>query len=144
MWTPVGSGVEGGGGGVVLALTLYDNALIAGGDFDVAGGIPAPYVARWDGVGCVTSPRRRGADVWKDFPCTRTTSSLAGISPWRAEFRPTTSPGGRSGLDRLGSGLDGKPAALTVVGTDLYVTGLFSTAGGKPSANIAQVARRLA
>jgi hypothetical protein len=34
----------------VRALAVYDDALYVGGDFTTAGGVPAKYVARWDGL----------------------------------------------------------------------------------------------
>jgi hypothetical protein len=42
-WQACGSGI----GGNVWALSALDGALIAGGDFLTAGGIPSPYLARW-------------------------------------------------------------------------------------------------
>jgi len=51
-WSPLGSGL-GTGFGDVLALAVYDDgggaALYAGGNFDMAGGVAAIGVARWDG-----------------------------------------------------------------------------------------------
>src|SRR4030095_271250 len=40
-----GSGVD----GTVSALTVYNDNLIAGGDFTTAGGNPASNIAQWDG-----------------------------------------------------------------------------------------------
>ncbi|MFZ1947515.1 MAG: hypothetical protein WAW06_08195 [bacterium] len=52
-WHRLGSGVAGGDGPqyppCVLALAVYGNDLIAGGDFDHAGEISVSGVARWDG-----------------------------------------------------------------------------------------------
>ncbi len=53
-WSALGSGVS-GGSAVVRALAVYDDgagggpALFVGGDFEVAGGIAAQGLARWDG-----------------------------------------------------------------------------------------------
>jgi len=48
-WTAVGTGVNGN----VSALTIFDDgsgpALVAGGSFTMAGGVPARRVAKWDG-----------------------------------------------------------------------------------------------
>jgi len=50
-WSAVGSGVA--GGDWVAALTVFDDGggpcLYVGGDFTEAGGVPADYVARWNG-----------------------------------------------------------------------------------------------
>jgi len=49
-WSPLGAGMSGTG---VFALTAFDDgtgpALYAGGAFQMAGGGPAKYVAKWDG-----------------------------------------------------------------------------------------------
>jgi len=48
-WADVGGGVSGGEIPRVHALAVYNGDLIAAGDFDFAGGVPAFNVARWDG-----------------------------------------------------------------------------------------------
>ncbi len=45
LWAPLGSGLN----GPVLALAIYNNKLIAGGNFTTAGGNGANYIAAWDG-----------------------------------------------------------------------------------------------
>jgi cysteine-rich repeat protein len=49
-WSALGSGMQGTG---VVALTAFDDgggpALYAGGHFDHAGGVPASFIAQWDG-----------------------------------------------------------------------------------------------
>ena len=51
-WSALGSGLEASSGagtsGEALALAP-DGTLYVGGGFDVAGGLPAPYIAAWDG-----------------------------------------------------------------------------------------------
>ena len=44
-WQPLGSGLN----GAMRALTVYDNQLIAGGNFTTAGGISANGIAAWNG-----------------------------------------------------------------------------------------------
>jgi len=44
-WQPLGEGLN----GPVIALTVYNGRLIAGGDFTEAGGQPANNIAAWDG-----------------------------------------------------------------------------------------------
>ncbi|MFM9957761.1 MAG: hypothetical protein ACKVZJ_06775 [Phycisphaerales bacterium] len=51
-WLPMGSGMTGGGGsfGTVVAVTTAPNGdVIAAGNFNTAGGVPAANVARWNG-----------------------------------------------------------------------------------------------
>lgn len=61
-WSPVGGGTD----GPVHALTVFDDfmgggpRLYAGGIFHTAGGVPAAYLARWDGTSW--SPVGGGAD----------------------------------------------------------------------------------
>jgi len=51
-WHALGGGLAGSGffPGVVYALRVVDDELIAGGAFETADGLPAPNVARWDGT----------------------------------------------------------------------------------------------
>jgi hypothetical protein len=48
-WASLGGGVSGGSIPRVNALADFNGDLVAGGDFDFAGGVPAFNVARWDG-----------------------------------------------------------------------------------------------
>lgn len=48
-WSALGSGITGGEIPRVHALAVFDGDLIAAGDFDFAGGVPAFNIARWDG-----------------------------------------------------------------------------------------------
>jgi hypothetical protein len=45
-WSPLATGVD----GHVIALTVYNGELIAGGDFLTAGGVTVSNIARWDGA----------------------------------------------------------------------------------------------
>jgi hypothetical protein len=51
-WAPLGSGMSNGSG--VFGLTVFDDgtgpALYAGGNFALAGGVPADNIAKWDGT----------------------------------------------------------------------------------------------
>jgi hypothetical protein len=52
-WAPMGTGMGGGSPRTVWALTtLPNNDLVAGGEFTTAGGVVAPYIARW---GCIAT-----------------------------------------------------------------------------------------
>ncbi|TDE02429.1 choice-of-anchor D domain-containing protein [Jiangella asiatica] len=48
---PAGAGVSHEREPAVLAMTVYDGALLVGGSFSHAGGVPVNHVARWDGTG---------------------------------------------------------------------------------------------
>jgi len=47
-WSPLGSGMS-GTEPFVYALAVYNNELIAGGNFTSAGGVSANYIAKWNG-----------------------------------------------------------------------------------------------
>lgn len=51
-WSEVGGGVLGigGGNGQINDMLIYHNKLYVFGDFSTAGGVPAQYIASWDGV----------------------------------------------------------------------------------------------
>ncbi len=102
-WSDVGGGMSGGGafGATVYALCVYDDgagpALYASGSFTIAGGEPAPLIAKWDGA------------AWSD----------------------------------VGGGLTGLDARVMLVHDDgsgpaLYVGGPFSSAGGAPIVSLAR------
>jgi len=42
-WEAVGTGMN----GQVKSLTVYDNKLLAGGEFDSAGGVSSNHIAAW-------------------------------------------------------------------------------------------------
>jgi hypothetical protein len=46
----------------VMALTVYNGVLIAGGDFTTAGGASAQHIASWNGSGW--APLGDGLDAW--------------------------------------------------------------------------------
>lgn len=66
-WSPLGSGVSGGASPSVYALARLANGdIVAGGDFNNAGGTPAAAIARWNG----TSWAALGAGVSGPAPIT--------------------------------------------------------------------------
>jgi hypothetical protein len=122
----------------VLALTEWDGKLIAGGYFTEAGGIPAAYVAAWDGqawasLGSGMNDRVRGLTVFQGKLVACGSFTIAGGNPanriamWDgASWAP------------LGSGLDNRADAVGVYGDHLYVGGFFLNAGGQTVNRIAK------
>jgi hypothetical protein len=51
-WSDVGGGVMGqfGGNGQIHDMKVYNNELYVAGVFSTAGGVPAQYIAKWDGT----------------------------------------------------------------------------------------------
>jgi trimeric autotransporter adhesin len=142
-WTPLGSGVAiqhpSYGRAAVYALTVYDGALIAGGVFTSAGGVPASFVARWDGFSW--SALGSGMDDWVAALAVHEGELFAGGRFYEA--------GGRSvrGLARwngsswrsAGAILYDKVTALAVYRKSLIVGGSFSSAGGVAAWNVARL-----
>src|SRR5437870_5829605 len=52
VWETLSSGLN----GPVYVMENYNDNIIAGGDFTLAGGVSAHYIARWDGAGWYPLP----------------------------------------------------------------------------------------
>ncbi|HZM00766.1 MAG TPA: hypothetical protein VFD43_10985 [Planctomycetota bacterium] len=150
-WSALGSGVSSPlGWAVVNALTTIETssgpALFAGGDFDLAGGLPAASVARWDGASW--SALGGGIDGFVE--------ALAGFDDGSGEalvagglvYHPGS--GSQRGLAQwrdsgwewLGSGPDGEVHAALVhddgSGAAVYVGGDFAIGGVEGSNHVAR------
>jgi hypothetical protein len=139
-WSALGSGLGGANSLWVDALTLLGSDLYAGGSFSTAGGVATRGVAKWDGTnwsalglgvfGNVTALVSLGNDLYVGCGAWATNSGGApvlvnGIAKWDGT---SWSP--------LGSGVGGgRVYALAVSGTNLYVGGDFSLAGGISATN---------
>jgi hypothetical protein len=142
-WSPI----EGMYLDTILALASYEEQLIVGGTFTIAGGVSAGAIAAWNGSywmdlgggmrGDSLSPARVYAlAVYHGQLIAAGDFSVAGsfpadnIAAWNGVF---WSP--------LGSGLNGgespRVRALTVYNDELIAAGNFSSAGGDPAGNIA-------
>jgi trimeric autotransporter adhesin len=134
-WSPVGDGVD----RIILALLADGTDLYAAGPITRAGAARVDGVARWDGSawsavgsgitedGAVYALAKHRGDivaagtfVTTDAPSTRFLAVLDG-SRWMP----------------LGSGIDSTAFALSSVGDDLVVGGLFLNAGGSSSLRVA-------
>jgi len=127
----------------VDALSLSGSNLYAGGRFTSAGGVPAYYVAKWNGIewspvgsgvdGYVYGLAVSGQDLYVGggFARARNSSGVAvtvnGIAKWNG-----------TNWSALGSGLSGTAMALAFSGNSLYVGGDFTSAGGTAANNIAK------
>ena len=149
-WDDLGGGVLGGLHPEVYALCVYDDgngpALYVGGSFDSAGGVAAPYLARWDGthwsaVGSGVGGVVRCMCVFDDGsgPALYIGGqflSAGGVTANRIARWDGTS------FTPVGGGAGNPIRALQVfddgTGPSLYATGLFGMAGGQPAAHIAR------
>jgi Secretion system C-terminal sorting domain len=132
-WVALGSGTN----SQVMALTTYNNKLVAGGFFTSAGGVSANHVAQWDGSG------------WSSIG-----PGISGIVYAVASGNGKLYAGGLSGSfqciaswdgtswSNLGSGVGGGTYpyvfSILVYGTDVYAAGLYTIAGGQTVNGIAK------
>jgi trimeric autotransporter adhesin len=138
-WHPLAEGLSNTNGiTIVDALTTFDDDLIAGGNFQVAGGTSALRIAKWDG----TAWHPMGAGMNGSVNCLTTfngnliaggefniagSSSAKGIARWDGtSWAP------------LGAGIEGSVNALAVYKGELIAGGTFTIAGGAPANRIAK------
>ncbi|HXJ60727.1 MAG TPA: hypothetical protein VNU68_29130 [Verrucomicrobiae bacterium] len=143
-WSALGSGLN----LFVYALAVSGSDVYAGGRFTTAGGVPANKIAKWDGSSWsalglgITDPYPAevyalavsGSDVYAGGSFTNVDGAFApGIAKWDG-----------SGWSALGSGIgrtdsySPSVSALAVSGSNLYVGGSFTTAGGNVANSIAK------
>jgi hypothetical protein len=146
-WSALGSGMNSN----VLALAVSGQDLYAGGWFTSAGGTAATNVAKWNGSSWsalgsgiavldqwsgVHALAISGTDLFVGGRFIRAGGIAAtNIAKWNGSSWSALG----SGIRKPGS--DGYPSgvrALTISGTDLYVGGVFTTAGGIAATNIAK------
>lgn len=147
-WTTLGYGLRpknSAGTAAVYALEVTSDSIYAGGSFGLAGEVRASNVARWDRNGTTWSAIGKGTNGWVtalavdvDYVYagglfTRAGSARAnGIARWNGKA-----------WKKLGKGLKGQPGArpavngLSVIGSDVYAAGGFTSAGGCPTAGMA-------
>jgi len=139
-------GVSGTPHGTVTALTVWNGDLIAGGEFDTAGGQTVNRIARWDG------------SAWHSFTSggqIGMSGSMRALTVWNGDLIAGghfTTAGGQT-VNRIarwdGSawhpfesdgeiGMSGFVTALTVWNGDLIAGGGFTTAGGQTVNHIAR------
>jgi hypothetical protein len=122
----------------VWAFTVYNNELIAGGNFTTAGGVSANYIARWNGtrwapLGSGMNDAVRDLTVYNgELIAGGRFTTAGGVSASRIARWDGTS------WAPLGSGMGGGQRydhveALTVYNGELIAGGWFTTAGGNAS-----------
>ena len=145
-WSALGSGINGG----ASALAVSGSTLYAGGYFNTAGGVLASNIAKWNGSSW--SAMGSGGAVYEGTPTAVSAlavstsgilyvggpfTTLNGVSAnGIAQWNGSSWSGLGSGLTYYGSAATGE--ALAVSGNNLYVSGLFDTAGGVAVDGIAE------
>lgn len=143
-WRRFGSGF--GSNGICGALAVFDSVLIAGGEFDMAGVASVDNIAKWDSVtgwsrlgtstmselnGRVTDLRIFEGDL---YACGFFTGTISGIPTLHvARWQPV-------GLkwEDVGGGVSGDANALWEYGGELFIGGLFDSAGTVAARNVAR------
>jgi hypothetical protein len=148
-WSALGSGISGegeGGGPSVSALAVSGSTLYAGGDFSMAGGSPANYIAQWNASswsavgsgmnGAILALAVSGSTLYAGGDFTNAGSSPANnIAQWNGSSWVALG----AGMSGVGSNGDGPVVyALAVSGSTLYAGGIFTTAGSSAANYIAQ------
>jgi hypothetical protein len=137
-WDSLGSGITGVGGTWVEALALYDNKLMAGGEFTRAGGVSANYIASWNGSSWDTLGSGMNGSVYaltvydNKLIAGGEFTTAGGVSANRIASWDGSS------WSPLGSGMNSGVYALAVYDNKLIAGGYFTTAGGRVSKYIAQ------
>ena len=131
-WSALGTGVN----GRVHALAVLGSDLYAGGTFTLAGGSNANYIAKWNGSvwsplgtgmnDAVLALTVSGSDLYAGGAFTMAGGTSAnGVAKWNGSVWSALGPGVSVGLP---FGYDVR--ALAVSGSNLYVGGFFTIAGG--------------
>jgi len=143
-WSSLGTGSSNGVSGDVFALAVVGNEVVVGGDFTSAGGVSANRVARfntqtntWSSLGTGSSNGVDGggvealAVVGNEVFVGGGFTSAGGVSANRvARFNTQTNTWSTLGTGSS-NGVNGPFVyALAVVGNEVYVGGLFTSAGG--------------
>ena len=149
-WLGSGPGLNGS----ASALAVLGNNLVAGGDFTTAGGLSANHVAKWNGSSWLALGT--GISGTNDYGLGPTVSALAASGSNLYVGGVFGMAGGvtannialwnGSSWSALGTGILGTNdygslpgvSALAVSGSNVYVGGVFGTAGGVSANNIAQ------
>ncbi|HEX2897134.1 MAG TPA: hypothetical protein VHP63_03690, partial [candidate division Zixibacteria bacterium] len=145
-WSSLGSGIttEDFFIGGVRALIVYDGKLIAGGDFNGAGGISANNIASWDGTNWSPLANGTGGEVRSMIIYDNkvivggTFTFVSGVpANYIASWNGNSWSGLGAGLEYNGVGFPRGALALTVFNNKLIAAGRFTSAGGAPAYHIA-------
>ncbi|PWU19160.1 MAG: hypothetical protein C5B50_07290 [Verrucomicrobia bacterium] len=144
-WSALGSGMN----GAVNALAVSGSVVYAGGAFTMAGGNPANYIAQWNGSSW--SALGSGMSGDGNFATTVYALALSGGTLYAGGYFTNAGGAAANAITRwdgtnwspLGSGMTRSGYgpwvyALLVSGNTLYAGGMFDTAGGVATLNIAQ------
>jgi hypothetical protein len=121
---------------MVSALAVSGTNLYAGGRFNIAGGVSATNIAKWDGN--AWSALGSGMSGSVHALAVSGSNLYAGGGDGGPKAANYIAKWDGSTWSALGSGVDYSVYALAVSGTDVYAGGEFATAGGTPASYIAR------
>jgi N-acetylneuraminic acid mutarotase len=149
-WSTLGTGSSNGVNGLVNALAVVGNEVVVGGFFTSAGGVSANRVARfntqtntWSLLGTGSSNGVNGfvnalAVVGDEVVVGGEFTSAGGVSANRvARFNTQTNTWSSLGMFSS-NGVNGLVNALAVVGNEVVVGGIFTSAGGVSANRVAR------
>jgi hypothetical protein len=141
-WSLLGEGISGsprsGVAPAVNALGGTDAELYVGGNFTNAGGLPANYIARWDGAGW--SPLGSGVNSNINGVVIGPAGIYVGGNFTVAGDQPAQHIAKWDGFawQPLGSGVNSNITSLALYGSDVLAGGSFTLAGGISASRIAK------
>jgi hypothetical protein len=145
-WSTLGSGVNNN----VYALAVSGTDLYVGGMLTTAGGVSASRVAKWNSTTSTWSALGSGVSSWAplaivvsgsdvyvggDFP-TAGGVTVNNIAKWNITTSTWSTLG--SGVSGAPSNHQGQVSMLAIKEGELYMGGLFTTAGGTSASNLAK------
>ena len=119
------------------ALAVSGSTLYAGGYFTTAGGIPANYIAQWNGSSWSALGSGRNSPVQALAVSGGTVYAGGSLTGWRRAEPTYVAQWNGSSWSALGSGMNGFNSfvfALAVSGSTVYAGGDFTAAGGDTNA----------
>lgn len=130
---------------ILWSVAVSGDDVYVGGRFDQAGGAEAGNIARWDGVnwsplgdGVNNEVRAivvKGSDVYVGGGFTHAGSvDASGVAKWNGSSWSALG----SGIPRVCFGCPVNVTCMVANGDDLYVGGVFNTAGGVPADKLAK------
>lgn len=161
-WFTLGTGVvgatasimmlcaEGSNSGLVTSMVVFNNELYVGGIFNNAGGIPVKNIAKWNGTawsdvgGGVRPPQYSPYGVVNSLVVYNNELYVGGNFDTAGVIRASNiAKWNGSTWSSVGSGINGAPInnrvnTMVTLNTNLYVGGLFDTAGAIHVSNVAK------